>query len=458
MKFFAIFLLLMEGVSGASERPQDFSYGMAIEADSKGALYEIEIPAAVYRGVTRGDLGDLRVFNGQGEVVPHAFRPRLGITQQTGAAVRLPVFPLYGKAMGEIGNLKVRVHKRADGTIIDVQNRAKDGAETKLRGYLLDASILTRSLSALEFDWQSTGNSFLGQVRIEGSNDLTHWWVLADNPALARLDFGGQQVKRNRVGLRSAQVKYLRLSWPDDQPPLEALTVLAEPSPLVVESPRLWQRFVGAPVAGKSGEYSYDLGGAVVFDRLRVQLPQVNTLVQVRFLSRGKPSDEWRPVTTTLAFRLRERNAEVTSPEIFVASRGERYWLARVDPKGGGVGSGAMDIEIGWVPHKLVFAARGAGPFQLAYGNSRVKPAAFAIESLIPRYKTDAEFKVKLATLGEQFTLAGPAQWRDPWDYRKLTLWSSLIVGVGLLGWMAMRLSRQMVKPPVQSRNTDDAN
>ena len=32
--------------------------------------------AMVYRGVVRADVSDLRVFNGAGEVVPHAFRPR----------------------------------------------------------------------------------------------------------------------------------------------------------------------------------------------------------------------------------------------------------------------------------------------------------------------------------------------------------------------------------------------
>jgi hypothetical protein len=43
----------------------------------------------------------------------------------------------------------------------------------------------------------------------------------------------------------------------------------------------------------------------------------------------------------------------------------------------------------------LVFAARGGGPFQLAYGNSAAKAAAFPIDSLLPGYKTDAEFKVR---------------------------------------------------------------
>ena len=121
----------------------------------------------------------------------------------------------------------------------------------------------------------------------------------------------------------------------------------------------------------------------------------------------------------------------------------------------GGVGSGVPSLQIGWVAQKLVFAARGPGPFQLAYGSARAKPAAFAIATIIPGYKTDAEFKVKSATLGEPRILAGAGQLRASWDYKKLTLWSSLIFGVGLLALMAYRLSRQLGAPTESASKSD---
>ncbi len=458
MKILAICLLLVQGIAGAAEGPQDFAFGMAIQADSNDALHEIEIPAAVYRGVTRGDLGDLRVLNGPGEVVPHALRPRVAITAQTEAAVRLPVFPLYGEAMGKMQDLRVRVEKRADGMIIGIQSQAKDVArESRLRGYLVDASTLKPAIQALRFDWKGDSASFVGKVKVDGSDDLAGWTNLADNATLARLTFDGHQVERDRVELRPAKFKYLRISWPENQAALESLSVRAEPAAKLVASPRIWQTVSGSPVAGKTGEYGYDLGGYIPVDWLRVELPQVNSLVQLQIYSRAKPNDPWRLSLNAVAYRLRDRDTEVTSPEIAVTTNSERYWLLRVDQKGGGVGGGVPAIQIGWVPQKLVFAARGAGPFQLVFGNASVKPAAFAIESLIPGYKTDAEFKVKPAVLGEQVTLAGSAQLRAPWDYRKIALWGSLIVGVGLLGWMALRLSRQFAKPPADSQKTDEA-
>ena len=66
-----VLLMLVQSIAvGAAERAQDYAYGIPIHADVQAALQEIEIPAAVYRGVTRSDLGDIQVFNGQGDVVP----------------------------------------------------------------------------------------------------------------------------------------------------------------------------------------------------------------------------------------------------------------------------------------------------------------------------------------------------------------------------------------------------
>ncbi|HEY2918148.1 MAG TPA: DUF3999 domain-containing protein [Candidatus Binatia bacterium] len=456
MKSIVALLLLAHGSAFAAERPEEFAYGISIHADAQDALYEVEIPAVVYRGVTRSDLGDIRVFNGQGELVPHGLRPRAVTSTESVPAVSLPVFPLYGEASDKLEDLSVRIEKRSDGTIVSIRGQAKkSAAKGKLRGYLLDASALKRAVQALRFDWQSGADGFVGRVRVEGSDDLSAWSTVAAGAALVRLSFGGHQLQQNRVELHAVKFKYLRVSWAENQRPVESLTVLAEPAAGTVFPRRVWQKITGEAVAGKAGEYRYDLGGPFPFDRLRVELPQINSLVQLQILARQKTNEDWHLVTNATAYRLRDRDAEVTSPEIAVISRGDRYWLLRIDQKGGGLGTGMPVISVGWVPQKLVFAARGAGPFQLAYGNVEAKSVAYSIDSLIPGYKTDAEFKVKTASLGEQVTLAGPARLRAPMDYKKWALWGSLILGVLLLGWMAYRLARQVLNAPADSHVTD---
>ncbi|MGH9861462.1 MAG: DUF3999 family protein, partial [Candidatus Acidiferrales bacterium] len=74
MKALIILLALAQSAALAAERPEDFAYGIPIQAGARSALYQVEIPLAVYRGVTRSDLGDVRVFSGAGETVPHALK------------------------------------------------------------------------------------------------------------------------------------------------------------------------------------------------------------------------------------------------------------------------------------------------------------------------------------------------------------------------------------------------
>ena len=51
----AWFLVAYAGAAIAADRPDDFAYGSTLEADGSEALYEITLPATVYRGAARAD-------------------------------------------------------------------------------------------------------------------------------------------------------------------------------------------------------------------------------------------------------------------------------------------------------------------------------------------------------------------------------------------------------------------
>ena len=153
----------------AAEKPAEYAYGLKIEASGSEALYDVTLPSAVYQGVTRRDLGDVRVFNSAGEVVPHAWRPRRTEKAEAGASVQLKLFPLRAAAGANPDSLSVNVRRGANGTVgavsVDVKSGGAPAAQETV-AYLIDMSDMItkdRALRAIELDWKSV-DGFSGKL------------------------------------------------------------------------------------------------------------------------------------------------------------------------------------------------------------------------------------------------------------------------------------------------------
>jgi hypothetical protein len=71
----ALLLAVASTVAGAADpTPQDFAYGQSIITTEAATGYRVALPLEVYRTAVRADLGDLRIFNAGGEIVPYALR------------------------------------------------------------------------------------------------------------------------------------------------------------------------------------------------------------------------------------------------------------------------------------------------------------------------------------------------------------------------------------------------
>ena len=449
-------LLLAPALSLAAEQPQDFAFGVPVEVDGSEALYEVDIPASVYQGVTRADLGDLRVFNADAEPVPFALEPRPPQHAQTPQPLAVQYFPLYGEQPADLEGLRLKVEKSGTGTVVSVKSEAgPPAAKRRLLAYLVDVSALKQPYEALELDWRQSSTSYATNVRIEASDDLKSWTTAVPQAPLVRIDQDGQRLEQRTIEFHPRTAKYLRLSWPtsakaDAQAaaePLELTRVNVRTGSIVVEPDRVWREVL--PETGeKPGEYLYDLGGQFPVERVRFALPQQNTIARVEVLSRANPPRDWQFVTNGVIYRLMQQGHQVSSPDLAVATNTNRYWLVRVDQKGGGLGSGLPRLGAGWVPQKLVFAARGRAPFQIAYGSSKVQPAAYPIETVVPGWRRDQPQKLAHADSLPERLLGGATALHRPINYRIFGLWGALVLGVLLLGWMAWRLSRQMQGPP----------
>jgi hypothetical protein len=439
----------LSAVEAVAETPGDFEAHAPLTLVGKGPYYQLTLSIEAYLVAQFPDLRDLRVFNAQGDAVPFAMIGRQ--SRNESALERTPVawFPLYGPSASSDAIPEIRVERRADGTVVSVNGSDRsDAAGPKLRGYLLDASQNKHAMRALELDWDS-GMTGFQQLSVEASNDLQHWQTWVKDAQLARLEFNGERIERNRIELLAGRADYLRLTWhePSTAPSLKSVTLATSserPDPLAWSAPV-------EPRRSAANEYEWEFPRRVPAERLRIELPSVNLLVPVEVWGSdgAERQAKWRLLTKTVLYRLQTDGREWQQQEISLSGQPIKSLRIKVDARSGGLGSDLPALAIGLTSRRVVFLARGDEPFMLAVGNSQTNAADLPLTTLIPAYNTANAPPISSATLGPlgAATLGGTAASSpEPFHFgwRTAVLWTVLLAGVGTVAAMALYLLRQL--------------
>ena len=449
--------------------PGDFAWGRAVETTSGDPLQTLLLDLPIYRGAVGPELADLRVFNGAGEVVPHAIRALVDPRAEQGAPLEVPFFRLPGAAAlaaGEGGERKaerrtalardVAIELSGDGAIVRVGPGVAPGDSGAAGGppqaYLIDLSQLerNRAVVGLDLELAALPQEFVVPVRVEASDDLVHFDTLRTREALARLDQAGHRIERSQVELSGVAHRYLLLTSAGQPLPVEVRSVRVRVAPELALPPRQRERIAGERVAGECCAFIFDLGGPIPVDRVQFDFPVQNTVVEAEVLSSSEPVGPWLRHFSGVLYQLDRsgtlRNAELPLPPIR-----QRYLKLVVAPKGGGVGGGAPVLEIAWRPEQLVFVSRGVGPFAVGYGRAQVEDARFEASALIrTALSRDEEVPRATASLGPVVPVGDPAVLlprSEPPSRRTLALWAVLIASVGGVLVLSVRLLRRMGRP-----------
>jgi Protein of unknown function (DUF3999) len=417
--------------------PQDFAFGLPVITTKDAAAYRFALPIAVYQSTYREDLGDIRVFNAQGDAVPFSLLRATAQSPIHKTPQPLPLFPLPEGSRVVIDGVRVTID--SPGSAVKLQTQNATGVDASVNQYILDARALDAVISGLLLKWPNTASEYSGRVRVEASDDLGSWRTVAAAAPIANLHANGQALIENRVPLTPTMAKFWRLSWLGTAPAFELTSVLAELADGLVEPVRTVLEVLGTSDPASADGYSFDLGAHAPVTRVNVLLPEANTVVGIELSSRRAPRDLWRPVTRAAFYRLKTPDGEQQNSPLEITTDGDRYWHARISGSGS-LRPGFLRLHVEWVANEVTFLARGQGPFLLVYGSATATPAETDL-SQVP-----AALEIAAATVGSPQVLGGsirlvakPAAF--PWI--RAVLWSVLLLAVVLLAWMAYRLSRE---------------
>jgi hypothetical protein len=425
----------------AGQQQDDFARGFTAEPNEDRPFFELSVPEEVYRTVTRPDLGDLRVFNREGSIVPHAVR-RPSARLEDGPPPRLlPFFPLRGQVEDAGATPTLRIMTDERGVIIGATPEATlEGENQRVTAYIVDLSEVPDAPNLLEFDWESTSDDgFAVTVNVESSDDLARWRPVATAVTLAELRSDGGLLARKSVELPEFAGKYLRIGWPD---PLRAVRLTGVRASFPAQAQRLPRETLlvpGTPAADSSGAVVFDTGGVRPVDRIRVMFEERNAVAEVALLSKPTREAEWRQRVVGRFYTLDRMGTLVQSPPVEVERTTDRYWRAEIGGQAGAVRPAGL--EIGWIPDLLTVVAQGDGPFTVTFGSATVEAADHPTEAVLRDISDDERLAlISSARVSSVSTLGGESRLQPPLPWRIWLLWGVLTSGVGLLAWMVRQL------------------
>ena len=152
----------------AAQEPGDFRSSAPVTVSGRDPLNRLTVPFEVYRDA-RPDLGDLRVFNANGEALPVAFAGDPEAVREAPPASELPLFPVAAPPAGfpADSNLNVVVKSERGGTIVSVQGRTQgESAPPRPSAWLRGCHAMEQPVSALIVDWEVGPGSQVVRVSV----------------------------------------------------------------------------------------------------------------------------------------------------------------------------------------------------------------------------------------------------------------------------------------------------
>jgi hypothetical protein len=445
------------GVAAASDDPipmERFARGRELRIVEEAGLQTVLLDADVYAGSVEPGLADLRIYNADGEPVPHATRTLEPPEETERDRVPLPLFRLFpsektadGVATGEGFHIDADVS--GEGARIRIQAPAPSDAATTAdaSGILLDTDDVMEPVRGLDFTLAEDEDDLVVHLRVEASDDLSHWERLVDRGALARIQQNGFRIERTQIRIPPTRRRFLRLTWPEATRSPRIESVSARLAPIRPGPPLQELRVTGEAVQDDVRSAVYDLGGWMPVHELQLLLTQPNSLFEADLFLGDGENGPWRRHFHGLVYSL-EPEPTLRNPPIEVGGRRVRWVKLSVASKGGGLSAGIPPLRVSWRPEQLIFVPRGSPPYTLVYGLVDAPRSAFSAAELMRVARIHEQtLPLESASLGRVRTIAGDAAFEprpEPVPARTVALWAVLIAAVALVVGLSVRLLRQM--------------
>jgi hypothetical protein len=415
-------------------KPEDFAGAYELTGQ-KGGLLRLELPVEVFLGSERPDLGDLRIFNASGALVPYIIRIPPG--QMVQPEPREIPFFVWKQGNEKTPPANTDIEINTSGGVVQIRNQSSGGDSSPV--YLADLSALEQLPSELVIEADHGGNYFNTPVSLRYSADLSHWTAFDKKQILAF--YGSAGANRDTLELPAAfaggeNFRYLLLGMNKGAPPPVRMEARFDPSPVPAG---IREKSIAGEKSGDGKTIGYNTGGFYPLFEADFVLSGADSL-QVEISSRYWEDEDWNRLGRETVYRFASAAGETQKNKAFPVSSSAPYW--QLQALGERAFNEAPELVIRWKMRELVFLAQGEGPWTLAYGNAGCAPPE---EGELPQLGDGDEGLLPALPTGlGRYEERKRGRIQEDHAYGVWLLWAVLILAAALLSALAFFIARSM--------------
>jgi hypothetical protein len=438
-----IAVITLSGIAFAVLDPQKFVAGWRLNLTSEGAFYDVLLSHEVYQ--FGRSLNELAVLDANGEPMPF-YRVAVPSAAVSEEFTTRGVSPIYVRQEdGAAADL--RVTTQGDRTDVVVTRSAVQESEHEVVAFIVDAREIEGIPTAIELVWDPLDRPFLMSVSIAHSDDLTHWRRVGSG-SIASLAIDGASVTHGKIAITGREGGYYRLKWSrlvsDWQ--LESVVLATSALTELATFNRVDLSPIEVPEEQASDDALYfDAGGALPTTSIDLVFPDKNRWGNASIYFGNSTDGPWQQLGSRRLFYDIDFEGERLASEPLSLRRVEaRYWKVLVDSK---TTTEDMQLRLEYPEERLRFAANGEPPYQLVGGTLSDEAGPDTTFAAVMGALDPDKAIVATAHLGTRTVLGGPAVLVIPTEFpwRTVYLWAALLAAVLVVGFMAVRLAREML-------------
>lgn len=409
-------------------------------SESNEEVQRIEIPLDVVLSVTRGDLGDVAVFDKDGVLLPGWLRQKQSTIDKRSVVLSFHRFSRYEDKQQL--SVSTRETKTDSKKITEYQMQGNIPVKLRQLDYIIELTDeqRKRGVTEIELEWAHLPARQLLSLQVDVGNSLDQWQTIYQQKNL----FMGDRHNRDWYSIRDLPTgyRYIRLipAKTVDYFDLNRVIGFYQTSTSTKE---LVHHAGALQKDPRHPDYYYFSQPSFFPAKAFEFIPAKAGMIKGDLYASHDQFDSKRLIKRNLSqFNIAPSESILRNSPVTIHQADEKHWWFKpTHPL-----DHAVTLKWFYPRYEYLFLPNGKYPYYLAWGNYEAAAPVNDLKQLLKEEKRNQSFSPTSLQIGERERAGGISRLAPaatlPW--MKWVLWFTLITGVVVMALMAWRLYRDM--------------